>query len=44
VVPHCGFGLAGISVFNVNNDCSTGSAARFMGKQLHCSARSASST
>ena len=32
------------SVYNVNNSCSTGSTALFMGKQLHCAARSASST
>ena len=37
-------GLTGIPVYNVNNNCSTGSTALFMGKQLHCSARSASST
>lgn len=39
-----GLGLTGIPVYNVNNNCSTGSTALFMGKQLHCSARSASST
>ena len=39
-----GLGLTGIPVYNVNNNCSTGSTALFMSKQLHCSARSASST
>jgi len=39
-----GLGLTGIPVYNANNNCSTGSRALFMGKQLHCSARSASST
>jgi acetyl-CoA acyltransferase len=39
-----GLGLTGIPVYNVNKNCSTGSTALFMGKQLHCSARSASST
>ncbi|HEX9094325.1 MAG TPA: hypothetical protein VF902_10120 [Coriobacteriia bacterium] len=33
-----GLGLTGIPVYNVNNNCSTGSTALFMGKQLHCSA------
>lgn len=39
-----GLGLTGIPVYNVNNNCSTGSTALFMGEQLHCSARSASRT
>jgi acetyl-CoA acetyltransferase len=39
-----GLGLTGIPVYNVNNNCSTESTALFTGKQLHCSARSASST
>src|SRR3990172_1347210 len=29
-----GLGLTGISVYNVNNNCSTGSTALFLGKQL----------
>ena len=30
-----GLGLTGIPVYNVNNNCSTGSTALFMAKQLH---------